>query len=188
LDVRNVNRGELEGRRNRIQQEKKAIEDIIQTYKVTEQASIESGDGCTAIASRKAVEVQEEQLERIIIEENAITKRLQEYEKNKPDAEKLKAEIEQLHNQTATKHVNEIIKAQNEIVENLKEIAVINNSIEDLAGQYLILCGETLYAPTILVPGALRQFARETTGLYGTSHVLQPVEPIAYPRKEENSQ
>jgi hypothetical protein len=189
LDIRTANRHELEARRNQLQQEKKSIEAVIQNYKVTEQRATETGDGFTAVAARKTVATQQELLERLVIEESAIMKRLQEYEKNKADAEKLKPEIEQLYNQTASKHVNRIIKAQNVIVESLKEIAVINGSIEGLAGQYLALCGEKLYAPTIAVPGILRQFARVTTALgpEGTTVSLQPVEPFAYRKEREES-
>lgn len=189
MDIRTASRNELDVRRRELQQEKKRIEALIQNQKVTEQRATETGDGHTAVAARKAVATQQELLDRLVIEENAIMKRLQEYEKNKADAEKLKPEILQLHNQTASKHVNRIIKAQNEIVKNLKEIDAINNSIENLAGQYLILCGETVYAPTIPVPGILRQFARVTTGLgpFGTSG-LQPVEPFTYPKKAETNQ
>lgn len=184
MDIRTANRHELEVRRNQLQQEKKSNEALIQRYKVTEQRATETGDGHTATAARKTAATQQELLDRLIIEENAIMKRLQEYQENKADAEKLKPEILQLHNQTASKHVNRIIKAQNEIVKNLKEIDAINNSIETLAGQYLRLCGETVYAPTIAVPGILRQLAKVTTGLgpFGTSG-LQPVEPLTY-RKE----
>lgn len=183
LDIRTTKRLELERRRNQLQQEKKSIEAVIQHYKVTEQRATETGDGLTAVAARKTVATQQELLERLVIEEDAIMKRLQEYENNKADAEKLKPEIEQLYNKTASKHVNRIIKAQNEIVKNLKEIEAVNNSITDLAGRYLTLCGETVYAPTIAIPGILRQFARVAPA---GPLSLQPVEPLTYPKKENN--
>jgi DNA repair exonuclease SbcCD ATPase subunit len=185
MTIRAANRSELEGRLGQIQQAKKEIHAVIQRHKVTERNSIESGDGRTALASRKTIAAQEEELERLGIEENAIEKRLQEYRNNKPDAEKLKAEIEQLHNQTAAEHVSRIINAQSTIVENLNAIEVISNSIEDLATQYLMLCGESLYVPTITVPWIVREFARSLVTSPVSREItrgLQPVEPYRFGR------
>ena len=97
MSIQTATRTELEGRRHQIQEEKKRIEAIIQEHKICEQKSIEHGDGRTAIASRKTVETPQEKLERRIIEENAVTKQIEEYEKNKLEAEKLKPQIEQLY-------------------------------------------------------------------------------------------
>jgi len=97
LSIQQADKHELEVRRNQIQKEKKAVEQTIQNYKVAEQRSIESGDGRTAISSRKVVEAQQEQRDRLVIEENAVMKRIQEYESNKLEAERLKPEIERLY-------------------------------------------------------------------------------------------
>ncbi len=177
MDIRTAKRIELEGRRNQLQQEKKNIETLIERCKVTEQRATETGDGRTALANRKAIEVQKEQLERVAIEEDAITKRLQEYANHKAEAEKLKPEIERLYNQTATKHVNRIIKADNEIATNISEITGINDKIEGLTRQYLMLCGEELYVPTIVVPGFLRRLASMAKL---SPAMLQPLEPFTF--------
>jgi hypothetical protein len=165
------------------------IETNIRTSEVAEQRAVESGDGRTALSSRKAIATQKEALERLAIEEAAITKRLQEFDNNKGEAEKIIAEIERLHNEDAPIHVNKIVRAQADIVDNLKTIEGINNSIDNLATQYLILCGEPLYAPTIMIPGMLRQFARQTTtpGPEGIPLGLQPVEPFTFRKKEERA-
>jgi hypothetical protein len=190
LDIQSATRRELENRQGQVQREKKEIEAAIQNSEASEQRSIETGDGRAAFASRKAAESQRQELEVLAIEEKPIIKRLQEFDEKKPEAEGLKAEIEQLYNRTASEYVRKVVRAQKEIVQNLKELEAINSRIGDLANQYRELCGESLYAPTIAIPGLLRQLVRGVTarGPGGESLGLQPAEPFSYVRRGENEE
>ena len=183
MNIKTTEKLGLEIRLGEIQTQKKSIKEIIRKHEALQKGSLEAGEGSQVLAARKTIQTQQEQLEKLSIEEDAITKQIQKFTKNKAEAEKLKTQIETLYNKQAPKHVNEIIRAQKKISESLQRIDNIKSDIENLASQYRILCGESIYYPDILVPQTLREFARQAMagapgGMLG--HGMQKLEPFTY--------